>query len=238
MENKLEQLLSGKTFKELSVSEKEYVLQTLTAEEYMEMHKFLNASKTIFNTEKNRIQPDSLIEKNLKTAFRKKHRKESPDLSIYISGLFVPVYKPVIAFGMIVFLLFLLMPSTPNKNTIAEKTIEKDSIKKLVTNPVFATGSKEEQMHGENENRTVQHLPSNHINQARLNGTKENRDITKAGIDCGIQDEKDCLNSSLSAIEKMNQYLGDSDFCMDSKLIIPDIYSDLMFAEELDGGDE
>jgi hypothetical protein len=236
MESKLEELVYTKRFDELSLLEKEYVAKTITEKEYIKMHLLLTSLNPIFDKEMENIELDSQIEENLKNAFRKKHKEHVRwDFKTLLASLFQPVYKPVFAFGIIALFVFLFLPSTQKQKTLAEQKILKDTSKKLIMNSVATFESKQEHLNITKKDKMVQ---NNEVvkfeNQASKVIDNRKKGLQKIHIDFEDSNKSICFNLPLPENDNLNQYLRNTDLCMDTKLIVPDIYSDLMLNEGLD----
>ncbi len=71
--DKIDKLLISKSFDQLSASEKEMVLQTMTKEEYMSMHQLY---EQINESQPDEIEPSLNVKSKLDKVFLQHHRKE------------------------------------------------------------------------------------------------------------------------------------------------------------------
>lgn len=111
MESKLEQLINNTSFHELTVQEKEYVLEKITEKEYTQFHDVIVASTTVFKSEFHKIKPKNYIKENLSNAFQAKHKRSFLDIKIFDSPLFKSFFlKPALAFGLITIFFYILIP--------------------------------------------------------------------------------------------------------------------------------
>lgn len=77
MEKELEILVNSKQFDELSIQQKEYVLEIITEEEYTAFFTILLAARNTFEEDFAQMNPKEEVKMNLKQAFQNKHRKPS-----------------------------------------------------------------------------------------------------------------------------------------------------------------
>ena len=108
MEKKLEQLLLGKKFHQLTAEEKYYVTESIGEEEYGRMHLLLNKSKKAFKKPPS-INPD--IKSNLLLAMRKQHNKQveqKPPAIVRMMRYRMPAWQAAAAIALLIGLHFWL----------------------------------------------------------------------------------------------------------------------------------
>ena len=110
LDEKLEQLLLLRSFEELQSEEKQYVLNQITEKEYQEFRMILIESVELFEKEKDIIQPDPQIKKDLLVAFDKKHNALYPihELLNKTISYKVPAYQSALALAAMLLLFFFL----------------------------------------------------------------------------------------------------------------------------------
>ncbi|MBL4715828.1 MAG: hypothetical protein COC01_10115 [Bacteroidetes bacterium] len=110
LDEKLEQLLLLKNFEELQSEEKQYVLQQIGEKEYQEFRIILIESVELFEKEKDIIQPDPQIKKDLLIAFDKRHNSLYPIQELVKNSINykVPAYQSALALAAILLIFFFL----------------------------------------------------------------------------------------------------------------------------------
>ena len=120
LEQKLETLIITKSFTELSISEKKYVLSQISEVDFNIYHDFLKDTTTVFNQEEKNINLSENIKIELSEVFKRKYKSQFlKPLKISYINFSIPYYQPIFATLIIFIAIYFIYPTKVNNQNFA-----------------------------------------------------------------------------------------------------------------------
>jgi hypothetical protein len=217
MKTKLEQLINSIPFQELSILDKEYVLENITEQEYIQFQEIILNSINAFESDSQKIEPEDRVKERLSNAFKSKHEKSFFENKMFDFPFFKSsLFKPALAFGLAAVVIFIFYPKQTPSIEVAQikkhKASKVDQIAKIET--------KDSTINSELKEQIVK--PVSKAVKSSILGFNENDFL--AGTEIGLsENEQMCVNTGYTIQISDDYYLSLEDFISYTTILIPEI---------------